>query len=334
MGQGSMGQGSMGRGPTAGTDFRESCAGVAQATNVMPMALVMGDTTALDQVRRTLDTRLSAEGASPDMSNNTLAFFDKGIAAAREARIGQAALHGYGPSSRSSTSQSSGAVGGGPSSTGSTSGTPKSGTTQGTTKTTPSKQAATRPGAEEIRAHRALGDLYQFGRNLGATQTGTEAQAVAWIIAVDRFEGVSELPTQQKSLAAEPLFAVMYNVPAPAPTAGRTTPSWNEYLSAAARSASATSPTGRAVGGGPSGTDEKSNMRQVARSSEERLQLLGQQLPASSALRPEIDQKVAELRKVEAMTSQPSGTTPSQPHGTKKQPTQPSQQQQQNQKQQ
>jgi hypothetical protein len=288
-GQGSMGQGSMGQGvpmPGQPGSAAEQCVSVAQAANVMPTALAMGDASAVDTVRRMLDSRLSVEGASQDVSNNTLAFFDKGVAAAKEARTATESIYGRG------------GVGGGPSSSGSSSGHSPSGSGSSST----SKQSASRPGADEIRAHRALGDLYQFGRNLGATETGTAAQALAWVIAVDRFEAVTDLPTQQKSLAAEPLFAVILNVPAP--SSGRPGGGWNDYVAAAARSVGAP-PTG-AVGGGPSGGGATANLKQVARGAEERMQVLGQQLPPSSPLRPEIDRTISDLRKMEAQTSQPS----------------------------
>jgi len=68
-----------------------------------------------------------------------------------------------------------------------------------------------------------------------ALEEAAAAQAVAWIIAVNRFDDVSDLPTQQKALAAEPLFAVIMNVPPPA-TAGTSSAAWNEYLSTTARS--------------------------------------------------------------------------------------------------
>jgi hypothetical protein len=301
MGQGSTGQGSMGQGSSGGTSgaggsAAEACVTVAQATNVMPTSLAMGDPSAVDSVRRALDSRMSVEGATPDVSNNTLAFFDKGTAAIKEARKADESIYG---------GMSSQGVGGGPSSGHGSSGS------SSTSKPDASKHATTaRPGADEIRAHRALGELYQFGRNLGTTETGTQAQALAWIIAVDRFQTARDLPTQQKALAAEPMFSVMMNVPAP--SGGRAT--WNEYLAAAARSVGATPSTGgpSAVGGGPLTANEKANLRQVARGAEDRLQVLGQQLPPSSPLRPEIDRSIASLRKIEAAASQPSpqGTQP------------------------
>jgi hypothetical protein len=315
-GQGSMGQGSTGQGYTAGQpgSAAEQCVTVAQSANVMPTSLAMGDATAIDSVRRTLDSRLSAEGASPDVSNNTLAFFDKGVAAAKEARIATESIY----------SGSSRGTGGGPSSSGTSSGHGHSGSS--TSKPDSKQSSSSRPGAEEIRAHRALGDLYQFGRNLGATENGTAAQALSWIIAVDRFEAVNDLPTQYKALAAEPLFAVILNVPAP--SGGRAN-AWNDYLAAAARSAGGTTPGAGAVGGGPSGGGEKANMRQVARAAEERLQVLGQQLPPSSPLRSEVDRTIADLRKMETPPSQPptQGTQQQQqPRSTPKKP--PSQQNQ------
>jgi hypothetical protein len=331
-GQGTTGQGTTGQGSTGGSSgssgsAAEACVAIGQATNVMPTALVLGDSSAIDTVRRNLENRLTAEGATPDVSSNTLALFDKGVAAAKEARIADEALYG-GTSPRG--------VGGGPSS-----GSSHGHGTSGATKPEGSKPStAARPGADEIKAHRALGDLYQFGRNLGTTETGTQAQALAWIIAVDRFQTVVDLPPQQKSLAAEPLFAVMFNVPGPT---GAKASNWADYLSAAARSAgSATGAPPGAVGGGPATANDKANLRQVAHGAEDRLQVLGQQLPPSSPLRPEIDRTISDLRKIEAQTATPStqgtpprSTTPKKPPSqSPSQPKQPSQQNPQNQKQQ
>ncbi len=132
---------------------------------------------------------------------------------------------------------------------------------------------------------------------------------------------MNSLPKQQKSAAAEPLFSVILNVPTPSPTGGRAAPTWNEYLSAAARSVGATSAaggTGRAVGGGPTGTDEKTNIREVAHSVEDRLQMLSQQLPASSPLRPQVDASIANMRNIETQASTSSTTSGSKKTGTPK----------------
>src|SRR5262249_45562601 len=152
--------------------------------------------------------------------------------------------------------------------------------------------------------HTALSDLYQYGRNLGATEGGTQAQALAWVIGANRFMQVNVAPPAAKSLAAEPLFAGLLNVPPPAPAAGRMAPAWNEYLAATARSVAATSSTGGrgttgAVGGGPGASTEKANLVQVVQVTEERLQVLGQQLPFTSPLRSEVDRTMSNLRTFE-----------------------------------
>jgi hypothetical protein len=287
---------------------------VAQTANTQPIAVALGDATAIATVRRMLEARLSAEGASQDAANNTLSFFDKGVAASKEAQAADKAAHGGGPTSQGQTSPSSQGVGGGPRSTGSGTSSGHGGTGHGTSKDT-SKQGASMRGSDEIRAHRALGDLYQFGKSQGSTDTGAAAQAVAWIIAVNRFDDVSDLPTQQKALAAEPLFAVIMNVPPPA-TAGTSSAAWNEYLSTTARSVASSGGTGRAVGGGPSATDAKGNMKVIARSAQERLQVVGQQLPPSSALRAQVDAAIADLRRIESQAAQPSTSPGSQPKGS------------------
>jgi hypothetical protein len=243
---------------------------VAQAANVSPVAIAIGDPTALDSVRKSIESRVSAESSAQQASSEKLALFDKGVAAVREARAA---------------------------------------------KTAAAAQSAT---SNDIREHRALGDLYQYGRTLGMSETGTNTQALAWLIAVHRFEDVSSLPKQQKSYAAEPLFSVLLDVPAPVPTGGRTAATWNEYLAAAARTVGATSAasgTGRAVGGGPAATDEKANLREVARSVEDRMQRLVQQLPASSPLRPDMEAAIADVRNFEAQASTSQPSTSPEPSG-------------------
>ena len=60
--------------------------------NVQPTAVYKAEPAAIDSVRRVIDSRLSGEGVSSDVSNNTLAFFDKGVAAAKEARSAEEAF--------------------------------------------------------------------------------------------------------------------------------------------------------------------------------------------------------------------------------------------------
>jgi hypothetical protein len=285
---------------------------IGQVAKVSPTSIYNGEPAAVDAVRKALESRLSAEGASSDVSNNTLAFYDKGVAAAKEARAAQDALPPHGATTAP-------AVGGGPS-TGKTSAHGGQGSSTGRGQA--GSYAALGQKADQIRAHRAVGDLYQFGRTLGATPTGTEAQALAWIIAANRFMTVNDLPPQLKSLAAEPLFSGILYVPAPPPPAGRAVSNWNEYLGAAARTVAATSATGgRAVGGGPGAANEKANMQEVVRTTQERLQVLGQQLPPSSDIRSEVDRTVADLRSFEASAAQ--ATPPSTQHKpTQKKPQQ------------
>jgi hypothetical protein len=266
----------------------------AKAANVPPTALYKGDPAALDSVRKMMDARLSAEGASSDAANNSLGLYDKGVAAAKEARTAHDTLELSAEAAQSMRTRA-GSVGG-----------PKSGAPHG-----PPPASFSGGTADQIRAHTALSDLYQYGRNLGATEGGTQAQALAWVIGANRFMDVNRVPPQAKSLVAEPLFSALLNVPAPAPAAGRVAPAWNEYLAAAARSVSATSSkggtTGQAVGGGPV-TSEKANLDQVVKTTEERLQVLGQQLPFTSPLRSEVDRTISGLHMVEV--TQPREPTP------------------------
>lgn len=235
------------------------CAKVAEAASVSPDALARGDSEAINGVRRLIQSRLSSEQTSPDVSDNTLAFFDKGIATLNEAKIANQAL-----AVRQDTAPSAG------------------------------------KSSDAIRDHKALGELYQFGQNLGMTPMGSEAQALAWVVGVDRFIAVRDLPVSDKPLAAAPLFSALLNVPVPAPTAGRSMPTWNQYLAAAARSVNSTSSTGArtgAVGGGPApSADEKANLGEVARAAQDRLQVLAEHLPPTSDLRDEVNESITELK--------------------------------------
>jgi hypothetical protein len=158
--------------------------------------------------------------------------------------------------------------------------------------------------AVDVRASDKLSDLYLFGLNLGTSQTGIEAQTLAWIIGVDRFMWTQQVPGERRSAIAEPFFTAILNVPEPAPTVGRATPTWNEYLATAARAISSSSDSRqgspRAIGGGPSGTNEEANLHQIARVSEERLKSLGQKLPVSSALRMEADVTAIKVRRLQS----------------------------------
>jgi hypothetical protein len=323
MAQGSTAQsssGTTGLGVTTPGSGRDRCAKVAQAASVSPDGLARGDSSATNGVRRLIQSRLSSEQVSADVSDNTLAFFDKGLAALSEAKIAGQALalrsetSPYGTTSSAKGSSGSGKTG----ASGKTgSSTSPSGTSSSTSPSGAGKSSTARSNApsqrgtedwstqgsaspDQIRDHKALGELYQFGQNLGMTPMGSEAQALAWVIGVNRFVAVRDLPPSDKPLAAEPLFSAILNVPAPAPTAGRTMPTWNQYLAAAARSVNATSSSGTrtgAVGGGPAPTaDEKSNLREVSRAAQDRLQVLAQHLPQSSELRDDINESITELK--------------------------------------
>jgi len=87
------------------------------------------------------------------------------------------------------------------------------------------------------------------------------------------------------------------------------------------------------VGGGPGATNEKANLEQVIKTTQERLSVLGQQLPFTSPLRSEVDRTTAGLNALEAAAAttppatQHKGSTQQKPkpaptHNPKKQPTQ------------
>lgn len=292
---------------SSGGDSR--CAKVAQAANVSADGLARGDSEATNSVRRLIQSRLSSEQASADVSDNTLAFFDKGLAALNEGKIASQAL-----AMRSETSSPSGMTTSGTGKTSTSTGKTSSGTVKSGTSSTkssaPSGSSSQRGGedwstqgsasTDQIRDHKALGELYQFGQNLGMTPMGSEAQSLAWIVGVNRFIAVRDVPANDKPLVAAPLFSAILNVPAPAPTAGRSMPTWNQYLAAAARSVNSTSSSGArtgAVGGGPApSADEKGNLKEVARAAQDRLQVLAQHLPPSSELRDEVNESITELK--------------------------------------
>jgi hypothetical protein len=220
------------------------CDYVARAVNADSASISRGDPAAIVSVRKAVERRLSTEKASSDTSINSLALFDKGVAAAKEARAAQDALSS---------------------------------------------------GDDRVRAHTALDDLYRFGRMHDSTPVAAEAQAIAWVIATDRFLDVASLPTAQKSLAAEPLFTGILMVHPPAPKAGYEAAAWRNYAASAARAAgSRTHASGKAVGGGPA--DEKANLHAIARGAEKRLEALEQQLPTVSVVHIEVDRALSNLK--------------------------------------
>jgi hypothetical protein len=236
----------------------ERCLSAVAAAGTSLSPLVRMDATAIAAVRRALERQLAAEGTTADATNGELALFDKGVAAAKEARAADDALFG-----RAVASQ------------------------------TP----------DQVRAFRKLAALYEFGRNQGGSDTGTEARALAWIVGVDRFMSVKDVPATQRAGVAEPLFSVLLNVEAPTVAAGRAVPDWNAYLATAARATTRApaSESGKlkAIGGGPS-TAEETNLKEIARASKERLDAIGQKLPRSSDLRAEIERTTANLREFES----------------------------------
>jgi len=288
-----------------GARGNSQCAKIAQAANVSADALARGDSEATNSVRRLIQSRLSSEQSSADVSDNTLAFFDKGIAALNEEKIASQALAMHSETSSSSGMTSPGSTPSTSSGKAGASSTGKTGSSTGKSSSASSQHGAdwsTQGSAstDQIRDHKALGELYQFGQNLGMTPMGSEAQSLAWIIGVNRFIAIRDVPPNEKSLVAAPLFSAILNVPAPAPTAGRSMPTWNQYLAAAARSVNSTSQAGgrsSGVGGGPApSADEKANLREVARAAQDRLQVLAQHLPPSSELRDEVNESITELK--------------------------------------
>jgi hypothetical protein len=238
-----------------------SCAAAAKAANVKPGAVANREPNAIDAVRRAFESRLSAEGLSSEVANNKLAFFDKGVEAAKEAAVADQAVYAH-----------------------------------------RAERAVSANDADAIRAHRAVDELDKLGKNLGPSALGIESQALVWIIATHRFMAIHEVPASQKSLVAEPLFAVGFRV-AVSPVRGRSSPAWSAYVAAAAQSVgeipAVKAGTGRAVGGGPSPETDEDNLKEVVRTAQGRLEALAEQLRSGSDLRTEVENVVARLRKLE-----------------------------------
>jgi hypothetical protein len=307
---------------TAGT-AANGCSFAADAVGVLPTDLVKGDSAAINSVRQVIQNRLTAEAASVDVSDNTVALFDKGVAAIKEEQMAKQALaqktQAKADTSYSSANMSSARANTGTSSTGKTNKPRSNATTPKAGASSPNDQRAAEAdfgtGQDQLREHKALGELFQFGKNLGMTPTGSEAQALAWVLGVDRFISVRDLPASDKPLAAEPLFSAILEVPAPAPTAGRTAPTWNQYLAAAARSVSASSAgTTRAngVGGGPAPTgDEKTNLRDVGRAVQDRMTVIALHLPQGSPMANEVQLVLSDLRDFTGTGSTSTNMAPS-----------------------
>jgi hypothetical protein len=212
----------------------------AEAGRVSLNSLANGDARAIDAIRRALEVSLVEDRATSEESNDMLTFFDRGVAAAKEAR-------------------------------------------------------------RDARAHHELAKLYDFGRKLGTTETAIEAQSLAWIIGVERFLTIENLPPQLRPTVAEPFFAAILNVTPPAQ--GRAELTWSEYLAAAARSTGAAAATNganaKAIGGGPNDTTEDANLREIARTTEERLRSMAQRLPPASDIRVEAERTAAKLRTID-----------------------------------
>jgi hypothetical protein len=133
--------------------------------------------------------------------------------------------------------------------------------------------------------------LDAFGRNT-ADPIGAEARAVAMLLATSDFLQIARLPTELRPLLAQPLFAVVFGPELVSHLPEERTPSWGEYLVAAAREAprlardrSASGDRQRnasprqAIGGGPVVHSERENLRSVTQATAAELQALGTKIP-------------------------------------------------------
>src|SRR5690606_6031531 len=102
-----------------------------------------------------------------------------------------------------------------------------------------------------LSARDSLNDLLLFARASGSGALATEAEALAWVLATDRFLQVESLAPPLRVFASEPLFESMLGVPTPqqaqALEVNRVTRQvWNQYLETAVQAAEMMPRPGRA----------------------------------------------------------------------------------------
>lgn len=109
-----------------------------------------------------------------------------------------------------------------------------------------------------LSARDSLNDLLLFARASGSGALATEAEALAWVLATDRFLQVESLAPPLRVFASEPLFESMLGVPTPqqaqALEVNRVTRQvWNQYLETAVQAAEMMPRPGRAPQQQPQG---------------------------------------------------------------------------------
>jgi len=109
-----------------------------------------------------------------------------------------------------------------------------------------------------LSARDSLNDLLLFARASGSGALATEAEALAWVLATDRFLQTESLAPPLRVFAAEPLFESMLGVPTPQQAqsldANRVTRQvWNQYLETAVQAVEMMPSPGRAQQQQPQG---------------------------------------------------------------------------------
>lgn len=289
----------------------QECSGFAGILGVPVQALRVGDRSASNEIRNTIDKLAQNQNLSPSMRDQLLSFFDKGMAAARERSEAQGIV-----------SRLSGAMGGGPRTTPSGSATtsaPGASTGGSMGHAAAGTGSVSSSDADALRAHDSLRDLVQFAHGSNAGSLASEAEGLAWLIAAQRFMSTAQLPPKLKVLAAEPLFDTLLGVPAPAAAKGNpqkfSNRLWSQYLSAASRAAREGGTAGAAgVGGVPPATGagdtgatsgatgraarggaEMNDWRQIVGLLQQRIDTFAQQIPPSD-LRQTMAMYAQELR--------------------------------------
>lgn len=188
------------------------------APNVSAQDFSQLDEISVSAVRDAIERRAAEERLDDAARLHMLALFDRGIEAEREAMQAMQIADRYSVFGATPTAQSS---------------------------APPSRRihAEIEPAALATLSSRdRLQDLLLFSRASGSGALSTEAEALAWVLATDRFLQVETLAPPVRVFAAEPLFESMLGVPTPQQAqmldinrVNRQV--WSQYLETAARAA-------------------------------------------------------------------------------------------------
>lgn len=188
------------------------------APNVSAQDFSKLDEMSVSAVRDAIDRRAAEERLDDAARMHMLALFDRGIEAEREAMQAMQIADRYSIVGATPTAQGSAA---------------------------PSRRIHAQIEPTELStlsANDRLQDLLLFSRASGSGALATEAEALGWVLATDRFLQVDSLAPPVRVFAAEPLFETMLGVPTPQQAqmldinrVNRQV--WSQYLETAARAA-------------------------------------------------------------------------------------------------